>query len=214
MLGNASSVLLTAANADTATYIFSGDMSQYTGGTFEIGAGSIVNQSLLATLQYSSSVPSPTAGVGTGVLGGTTTKLDLAYNADVDVNQTLNIPGGIALNAGGNQGLGDLSKNGETIYGSANVNVGFNPNNGANTTVAAATTGLAPLALNAQNTGAYLTNNLNHGFTLTIGQAGSNTNSSMALSGTNAGKVVTLGGSAKPSSTAKFSTATNRARPP
>ena len=178
----------------TATYVFTGDMSQYSGTAFEVGGGNTVaTLDHLVTAVYSSTVVSPTAGVGAGVFGASTSQFGMAYQTDLEVTDPLNIVGELALTGGGNQGLGDLSQVGETIYGTASVNVGFNANNGANTTFANPITAALPLAFVAANTGNFLTNNLTAGNTLTIGQAGAATGA--AMSSTNAGRILTFGGS-------------------
>ena len=182
-----------ATTTGTATYVFTGDMSQYTGTNILVGGGVTAALNHIVTMVYNSTVVSPTAGVGAGVFGGTTGVLALAYQGDLVVDQPLNIVGEFNLNQGGQQGLGDLSQNGETVSGTAPVNAGFNANNGANTTIANGLTGLSPFAFIASNTGNFLTNNLSAGNALTIGRAGTATAAS--LSSTNAGRILTIQGS-------------------
>jgi fibronectin-binding autotransporter adhesin len=179
--------VLAAATTDTATYVFNGDMSQFAGPSIEIGGGvgAAVAQKNIVTGIYSSTA-------GSGNWGASSTATKLAYNGDLEATDPLYIAGDLTTSGGANQGLGDLSQNGETISGSANVNVGFNAT-GGNTTVANGVSGGAPLTFIGANTGNFLTNILGSGSTLTFGQAGAST--SFALSSTNAGRIVTLGGS-------------------
>jgi fibronectin-binding autotransporter adhesin len=180
--------ILTGATTNTATFAFSGDMSLFTGKAITVSGGNtLATLNHLVTFAYSSTA-------GGGVLGDSTTQLQLGYAANLSVSQTLNVFGALVLTGGGQQGLGDLSKNGETVSGTANINVGWNPNTGANTTVTnGVSSALPPTAFIGANVGAFLTNNLTSGHTLTIGQAGAVTDA--ALSGTNAGRMITFAGS-------------------
>jgi fibronectin-binding autotransporter adhesin len=191
ILGGAKPVL-GAATTDSATYIFTGDMSQYSGTAFEIGGGNnVATLTHTVTMVYDSTAVSPTAGVGAGVFGASTSQFGLAYQSDLVVDEPMNIVGEFALTGGGNQGLNDLSQNGETISGTANLNIGFNANNGANTTFANPINAAEPLAFSAANTGNFFTNDISGG-SITIGQAGAA--SGMTLSSTNAGRIVTFAG--------------------
>ncbi len=177
-----------AANTtDTAAYVFTGDMSQFNGTSITIGGGfeAAVAQKNIVTGIYSSTA-------GSGNWGTSSAQLNLAYNGDLEVTEPLYVAGELLTSGGGQQGLGDLSQNGETISGSANVNIGFNAS-GGNTTVANGVSGGPVLTFTGANTGNFLTNNLGSGSTLTFGQA--NASTSFALSSTNAGRIVTIGGS-------------------
>ncbi len=180
-------VVFGAATTDTATYQFAGDMSQFNGTSITIGGGvgAAVAQKNIVTAIYSSTA-------GSGNWGTSTTQLNLAYNGDLEATDPLYVNGELLLSGGANQGLGDLSQNGETISGSANVNIGFS-SGGGNTGLANGVAGAGNLTFTGGNTGNFLTNILGSGSTLTFGQSGAST--SFALSSTNAGRIVTLGGS-------------------
>jgi autotransporter-associated beta strand protein len=171
-----------------ATYVFTAGIT----GAFEIGGGNLVpgEADPVLAVWNDSNVNDPFGGAGS-----TTKVTTISYNGSIKAEQNMVIGGEVSLSGGTPDGLQDLSVNSSTLSGTGNITIG---SNAANTNAAAGAPIAGILAFVNGNDNTFLINNLSGGAALTIAgntSAAGSPATVMALSATQNGRMLTIGGS-------------------